>query len=76
MLCLGSKNKAGKRKSDHTTGSVFGESSSRVYKCASCKLQADPDDSIASPRSSKLLHGLAGQRGSEAPQRASRLLPM
>jgi hypothetical protein len=64
--------KAEKEKSDHTTGSVSGRALSRICECASCKLLPDlVDDSIAFPSELELLHGLAGQRGSEAPQELS-----
>ena len=59
------------KKENHITpqGQFLGELVQGCYECASCKLIADlVDGSFASPQSLELLHGLAGQRGSEAPQ--------
>jgi hypothetical protein len=76
MLCLSDKNKAEKENQITPLWSTFGRARSRVCECASCKLSRSfVDDSIAFPSELELLHGLAGQRGSEAPGGAFGLLP-
>ena len=69
MLCLSGKNKAEKRKSDHTTWVNFWESSSRVCTCS--KLQAEPISSMTallSPRSLSYCTDWLVSVGQEAPE--------
>jgi len=77
MLCLGGQEQS-RKKENHITPLGSGFWGELVKGLRVCKLQADPDlvdDSIVFPSELELLHGLAGQRGSEAPQELSDCFP-